>query len=70
MKQLPLIVTLLMAGIIFNCLRQLLTYSESLTYDVLIVVSVACFVLMGLGILLGIIAHRRARSGPGGHHEA
>ncbi|MBS0900028.1 hypothetical protein [Pantoea dispersa] len=70
MNRFPLLVTLFMAGIILNCLRQLLAYSVSLTYDVLIVVSVACFVLMGLGILLGIIAHRSARSGPGGHHEA
>lgn len=70
MNRLPLIVTLFMAGIILNCLRQLLTYSVSLTYDVLIVVSVTCFALMALGILTEVIAHRRARRGPGGHHEA
>lgn len=70
MNRLPLIVTLFMAGIILNCLRQLLTYSVSLTYDVLIVVSAACFALMALGILTEVIAHRRARRGRGGHHEA
>lgn len=60
MNRLPLIITLFMAGVILNCLRQLLAYSESLTYDVLIVVSAACFVLVALGIITGIIAHRRA----------
>ncbi len=70
MNRLPLIVTLFMAGIILNCLRQLLAYSVSLTCDVLIVVSVACFALMALGIFTEFMAHRRARRGPGGHHEA
>jgi len=70
MNRLPLIATLFMAGIILNCLRQLLTYSVSLTYDVLVVVSVACFALVGLGVFIEVIAYRRTRSGPGDHHEA
>ncbi|HAU5565814.1 TPA: hypothetical protein JD264_18655 [Serratia fonticola] len=70
MNRLPLIVTLFMAGIILNCLRQLLAYSVSLTCDVLTVVSVACFALMALGIFTEVMAHRRARRGSGGHHEA
>ncbi|NIF03505.1 hypothetical protein F3J38_26240 [Pantoea sp. Acro-805] len=70
MNRLHLIIMFFMTGIILNCLRQLLAYSVSLTYDVLIVVSVACFALMALGIFTEVLAHRRARRGPGGHHEA
>ncbi|MFL6615350.1 MAG: hypothetical protein ACJ8LD_16735 [Pantoea agglomerans] len=69
MNRLPLIITLFMAGIIFNCLRQLLAYSASLTNSVLIGGSVACLVLFVMGLIGELIAYRRMRR-RGGHHEA
>ncbi|MEN4691191.1 hypothetical protein SB912_19165 [Pantoea sp. SIMBA_072] len=70
MNRLPLIITLFMAGIIFNCLRQLLAYSAGLTNSVLIGVSVACLVLVVMGLIGELIAYRRMRRRRGGHHEA
>lgn len=71
MNRLPLIILLFMAGIIFNCLRQLLTWSVSLTYDVLAGCSFACLVLVSLGLIMELIAYRRMlRRRRGGHHEA
>lgn len=71
MNRLPLIILLFMAGIIFNCLRQLLAWSVSLTYDVLAGCSLACLVLVALGLIMELIAYRRLlRRRRGGHHEA
>ena len=70
MNRLPLITTLFMAGIIINCLRQLLTYSAILTYDVLMAVTVASFALVVLALLAELMAYRRARRGRENHHEA
>jgi len=70
MNRLPLIILLFMSGIIFNCLRQLLAWSVSFTYDVLAGVSVACLVLVALGLIAELIAWRRSRGGRGGNHEA
>ncbi|WLO87177.1 hypothetical protein NHB29_22430 (plasmid) [Pantoea agglomerans] len=69
MNRLPLIILLFMSGIIFNCLRQLLAWSVSFTYDVLAGVSVACLILVALGLIAELIAWRRSRGGRGGHHE-
>ncbi|MGC0860114.1 hypothetical protein [Pantoea agglomerans] len=70
MNRLPLIILLFMSGIIFNCLRQLLEWSVSFTYDVLTGGSLACLVLIALGLIAELIAWRRSRGGRGGHHEA
>ena len=70
MNRLPLIILLFMSGIIFNCLRQLLAWSVSFTYDVLAGVSVACLVLVALCLIAELIAWRRSRRVRGGHHEA
>jgi len=70
MNRLPLIIMLFMTGIIFNCLRQLLAYSAGLTNNVLIGVSVACLVLVVMGLIGELIAYRRMRRRRGGHHEA
>lgn len=69
MNRLPLIATLFMAGIIFNCLRQLLAYSASLTHSVLVTISVACFTLVALALLAELIV-RRVRRYRRDHHEA
>jgi len=69
MNRFPLIITLFMAGIIFNCLRQLLAWSVSFTYDVLFVGSVACLVLLTLSLIAELIAYCRTRRARGGHHE-
>lgn len=71
MNRLPLIILLFMAGIIFNCLRQLLTWSVSFTYDVLAGGSLACLVMVALGLIMELIVYRRMlRRRRGGHHEA
>lgn len=70
MNRLPLIILLFMSGITFNCLRQLLVWSASFTYNVLAGGSVACLVLVALGLIAELIAWRRSRGGRGGHHEA
>ncbi|MBP2200591.1 hypothetical protein [Pantoea cypripedii] len=70
MSRLPLIATLFMAGIIFNCLRQLMNYSLTLTHQVLVTGAVAGFVLAALVLAVEIIAYRRARRSRGTHHEA
>lgn len=71
MNRLPLIITLFMTGIIFNCLRQLLAWSVSFTNNVLIGVSVVCLVLVVMGLIGELIAYRRMlRRRRGGHHEA
>lgn len=70
MNRLPLIVTLFMAGVILNCLRQLMNYSLTLTHQVLIAGAVVAFVLGTVALAAELIAYRRARRGPGGHHEA
>lgn len=70
MNRLPLIILLFMAGIIFNCLRQLLAWSVSFTYDVLAGVSVACLIMVTLGLIAELVAWRRSRRSRGGHHEA
>lgn len=70
MNRLPLIITLFMAGVILNCLRQLMNYSLTLTHQVLIAGAMAAFVLAAVALAGELIAYRRARRGPGGHHEA
>lgn len=69
MNRLPLIILLFMSGIIFNCLRQLLAWSVSFTYDVLAGCSLACLVLVALGLIMELIAWQKSRRSRGGHHE-
>lgn len=69
MKRLPLIATLFMSGIIFNCLRQLLAWSVSLTREVLQAAPLICFSLVVLALIAELIAYCRARRNRRSHHE-
>lgn len=69
MNRLPLIATLFMTGIIFNCLRQLMNYSLTLTHQVLVTGAVAGFVLAAAVLTADIMAYRRMRRSRGAHHE-
>ncbi|ADU72388.1 hypothetical protein [Pantoea sp. At-9b] len=70
MNRLPLISTLFMTGIIFNCLRQLMNYSLTLTHQVLVTGTVAGFVLAAAVLAVDIMAYRRMRRSREAHHEA
>ncbi|MEG3126666.1 hypothetical protein SC171_16615 [Pantoea cypripedii] len=61
MTRLPFIAILFMAGILLNCLRQLINYSPVLTHEVLVTSAVACFTGAALTLVADIISYRRAR---------
>lgn len=61
MNRLPLIAILFMSGMVFNCLRQLLAWSVSITREVLLTGTVMLLVLAALGLLAELIAYHRAR---------
>ncbi|QKJ89293.1 hypothetical protein PMPD1_4395 (plasmid) [Paramixta manurensis] len=66
MNKLPFIATLFMAGIIFNCLRELLNYSPALTHQVLVTGAVTSFGLAALVFIVSEIReHRRTRKEKG-----
>jgi hypothetical protein len=66
MNKLPLAAVLFMAGIIANCLRELMEYSPALTHAVLVVGGGVC---LTLGVLLYLIVEIMARYKAGGHDK-
>ncbi|WP_246873408.1 hypothetical protein [Pantoea ananatis] len=70
MQRLPLIAALFMAGIICNCLRQLLNWSVTVTHDVLVILSSLYLGMTAMLVVYEIIVYRRTGRGSGGHNEA
>lgn len=64
MQRLPYIATLFMAGIVFNCLRELLEYSVALTHQILVIGAGVC---LGLAVLVFIVTEIRSRHGDENH---
>ncbi|MCW1777048.1 MULTISPECIES: hypothetical protein [Pantoea] len=64
MQRLPYIATLFMAGIVFNCLRELLEYSVALTHQILVIGAGVC---LGLAALVFIVTEIRSRHGDENH---
>lgn len=62
MNKLPAAAVLFMAGIITNCLRELMEYSAALTHAVLVVGTGLCLVLgVGLYAFTEIVARYKMR---------
>ncbi|QMV54190.1 hypothetical protein [Ewingella americana] len=62
MNKLPVAAVLFMAGIIANCLRELMEYSPALTHAVLVVGTGVCLVLgVGLYAFTEIVARYKMR---------
>ncbi|PWK94336.1 hypothetical protein C7431_11173 [Pantoea allii] len=64
MQRLPLVATLFMAGIVFNCLRELLAYSVALTHQILVIGAGVC---LGLAVLVFIVTEILDRHGDENH---